>query len=267
MKYSTSLLFLFLLFEINCFTQIIDSSATTIQTRFSPPDGFVRQKQTGFSNYLRHLPLKSTAAKVHYYNGQEKSNNVYAAVIDIDVGTRDLQQCADAIMRLRAEYLYSIKDYHKIHFNFTNGFRCNYSEWMKGKRILVNGNKVTWVQKHQPSNNYKDFRNYLTIIFSYAGTLSLDKELKPVSIEDLQIGDVFIQGGSPGHAIIVVDVAISRVTNEKVFLLVQSYMPAQDIHVLKNFANKDNNPWYSIPKNGVLNTPEWTFETGDLKRF
>lgn len=240
---------------------------TSIITRFTPPDGFVRQKQRGFALYLQHLPLKPPETPVYYYNGQKKSNNVHAAVLDVDVGKRDLQQCADAIMRLRAEYLYARKEYGQIHFNFTNGFRCDYSEWMKGKRITVNGNQVKWVQKTPASNTYQDFRNYLTIIFSYAGTLSLEKELKPVAIKDLQIGDVFIQGGSPGHAIIVVDLIINTQTNEKRFLLAQSYMPAQDIHIMKNLTSSQNSPWYSIPANGVLSTPEWTFETTNLKRF
>jgi len=26
-------------------------------------------------------------------------------------------------------------------------------------------------------------------------------------------------------------------------------------------------PWYEIPKNGVLDTPEWVFGVKDLKRF
>ena len=40
-------------------------------------------------------------------------------------------------------------------------------------------------------------------IFMYAGTLSLSKEMQPISINNMQIGDVFIQGGSPGHAMII----------------------------------------------------------------
>ena len=214
MKLSIILLVLVSIQETFLFAQI---SNETIQTRFSPSNGFERHSLTGFSHYLRSLPLKEPSANVNYYNGEEKSNKAHAAVIDLDVGTRDLQQCADAIMRLRAEYLYSIKQFDKIHFNFTNGFRCDFSEWMKGKRIHVNGNKISWVQKVQPSNTYKNFRNYLTIIFSYAETLSLEKELKPVPINNLQIGDIFIQGGSPGHAILVVDVAIKPFYKRKSF--------------------------------------------------
>ena len=66
--------------------------------------------------------------------------------------------------------------------------------------------------------------------------------LKPgvsVPYTSLQPGDVFIKGGSPGHAVIVVDVAIYTQTGKKVFLLAQSYMPAQQIHILVNPATVD----------------------------
>jgi len=270
MKFSSALLITLVfccLTNSTTFSQVNQEIGSTVQTRFTPPKGYTRTPASGFQNFLRNLPLKNASAPVLYFNGQKKDNQVHAAVIDLDVGTRDLQQCADAIMRLRAEYLYETRQFDKIHFNFTNGFRCDYSEWMKGKRIHLDGNKTTWVQKYQPSNNYKDFRNYLTIIFSYAGTLSLSKELQPVVINELEIGDVFIQGGSPGHAIIVVDVAINPITKEKIFILAQSYMPAQDIHILINLEDSKISPWYDIPKNGILETPEWVFNTTDLRRF
>jgi len=107
----------------------------------------------------------------------------------------------------------------------------------------------------------------MNIICSYAGTLSLAKELKPVSIKNIQIGDVFIQGGSPGHAVLVVDMVENKETGERRFLLAQSYMPAQEIHVLKNMANADESPWYSNLSEGSVGTPEWGFGVEDLKRF
>jgi Domain of unknown function (4846) len=101
----------------------------------------------------------------------------------------------------------------------------------------------------------------------YAGTLSLSKELKSKQVKDLSIGDVFIQGGSPGHAVIVVDVAIKGSNGEKVFLLAQSYMPAQEIHVLVNPNDGGFSPWYSADFGEELVTPEWTFKRDMLKQF
>jgi len=92
----------------------------------------------------------------------------------------------------------------------------DYSEWMKGRRIIVNGNKAYWSNRSAPSNTYKDFWKYMEMVFSYAGTLSLSKELKPVAINNIEIGHIFIQGGSPGHAIIVVDMATNS-NGEKMF--------------------------------------------------
>ena len=69
----------------------------------------------------------------------------------------------------------------------------------------------------------------------YAGTHSLFKELQPVPDTSLlQIGDIFIEPGFPGHAVMVADMAFHKNTGKKIFLLVQSFMPAQEIHILKN---------------------------------
>lgn len=249
---------------------LINPSGKTIETRFLLPDEFQRTKEdsNSFGTYLRKLPLKPNGSKVKYFNGEEKnSEGVYDAVVDLPIGKKDLHQCADAVMRLRAEYLFEKKQYDKIHFNFTNGWRCDYTEWMKGKRMAVNGNKTSWKQSAQPSNTYKDFWKYMEMIFSYAGSLSLSKELKSVPVEDLQIGDVFILGGSPGHAVIVVDVAMNSKTNQKIFMLAQSYMPAQETQILKNPNDEKLSSWYSADFGETLQTPEWTFDKNDLKRF
>lgn len=106
-------------------------------------------------------------------------------------------------------------------------------------------------------------------VFMYAGTASLSKELLTVPYTSLQPGDVFIKGGSPGHAVIVLDVAVDPATKKKVFLLAQSYMPAQQIHILVNPISKKLSPWYELEEvdSGKLYTPEWTFEKKELKRF
>ncbi len=56
-------------------------------------------------------------------------------------------------------------------------------------------------------------------------------------------------------------------SGELVFLLAQSFMPAQEIHVLKNAVDPDKSPWVSAWFGATLVTPEWTFNAKDLKRF
>lgn len=84
----------------------------------------------------------------------------------------------------------------------------------------------------------------------------------------MQIGDVFIKGGSPGHAVIVVDMAVNPQNNKKLFMVAQSYMPAQDIHILINQNKPAISPWYDlIDLAAEIETPEWTFDGNQLKRF
>ncbi|WP_273567871.1 DUF4846 domain-containing protein [Maribacter halichondriae] len=251
-------------------TSQFDTDGKTIDTRFVIPQGFRRitADSASFAYYLRNLPLKPSGAPVTYFDGRTKPNrNIYDAVVDLPIGKRDLHQCADAVIRLRAEYFFEEEKYDSIHFNFTNGFNADYPNWQKGKRIVVDGNKVFWKQSSQASDSYKSFWKYLEMVFSYAGTASLEKELKPTDLEEMKIGNVFIKGGFPGHAVIVVDMAVQESTGEKVFLLAQSYMPAQEIQILKNPINPNLSPWYSVDFGNTLKTPEWTFKKSHLKRF
>lgn len=232
--------------------------------------GFNRIKtdSTSFAFYLRDLPLKTDNNTVYLFNGLPKGNqNAQYAVIKMDVGNRDLQQCADAVMRLRAEYLYKNKKFEQIHFNFTNGTNACYTKYAAGYRAVVKGSKVNWIKTTKPDTSYKTFRKYLDLVYMYAGTHSLSKELSIVSeIHDIQPGYIFIEGGFPGHAIIVIDVAVNN-EGKKLFMLAQSYMPAQEIHVLKNPADAELSPWFEAGKGSQLYTPEWTFEWSSLKKF
>ena len=247
----------------------ISQTNNTILDRFTPLQGYRREdvQAESFAHFLRNLPLKPAGSNVLYHNGTTKQNkNVYAAVVDLPIGKKNLHQCADAVMRLRADYLYQQKRFDEIHFNFTNGFKVEYSKWRQGQRIVVDGNKTFWQQKTSANNSPETYWQYMETIFTYAGTLSLSKELKTVSFNDLQIGDVLIQGGSPGHAVIVVDKAVHPFSKKWLFMLAQSYMPAQEIQILYN-PKKQNSVWFEMPIIEEIKTPEWTFNTSDLKRF
>jgi len=218
-----------------------------------PPAGYQRtvSSPSSFGQYLRSVALKTDNDTVFQHDGEPKSRqDVHHAILTIDVGTRDLQQCADACMRLRGEYLFAQKRYDEIHFNF------------------LRDNNPRYYKDHADNeHSYKSFRKYMDYIFSYANTASLRRELPSVSVDDMQIGDIFIQQGLPyGHAVMVVDMA-ENAEGKKIFMIAQSYMPAQDIHILKNFNNSSISPWYSVEFGDSLITPQWDFYATDLKRF
>ena len=235
------------------------------------PRGYQRThvKEGSFAEFLRKLPLKNPGSPVRYYNGQLKPNqSIHAAVINIDTGNRDLQQCADAVMRLRAEYLFRNNKKNKITFNLTSGHASPWRQWARGYRPVIRGSRVRFVLRSRPDYSYKNLRRYMNHIFAYAGTLSLAREMHRVhDVLTIKPGHVFIQGGSPGHAVLVIDSAVDRNNGRKIFLLAQSYMPAQSIHVLKNPADNRLSPWYRSDFGAKLVTPEWIFKRKDLKRF
>ena len=73
-----------------------------------------------------------------------------------------------------------------------------------------------------------------------------------------------MQGGSPGHVVMIVDVCVNE-EGKKAFLLAQGYMPAQEFHVLKNDLHEED-PWYYEEEiTYPLSTPEYTFQEGSLK--
>ena len=243
----------------------------TIAARIAAPEGYERDSlpPDSFGDWLRHLPLKPGNPPVMLYDGSRKGNqDAHVAVVDIDVGNRNLQQCADAVIRLRAEYLYSRARYQDIHFNFTSGDEAGYIRWMEGYRPVVHGNNVSWTRSAGRDSSHGAFRDYLNSVFTYAGSYSLSLELRRVDeVEDISIGDVFILGSFPGHAVMVVDTAVNPASGDKVFLLAQSYMPAQEIHLLRNPTDEALSPWYTTDFGNILRTPEWIFRPSHLMRW
>jgi hypothetical protein len=190
--------------------KLINASGATLEKRIGIPKGHKRItcEAGSFAAWARALELKPDGSKVKLYNGELKyRQDVHAAILDFDCGTKNLQQCADAVIRLRAEYLFAQGKYPLINFHYTSGDLIAFSRWQKGERPVVSGNKVSW-KKGQACNDYNCLKSYLWNVFNYAGTLSVEKETKQVpTLHDIQPGDIFVLGGSPGHAVTVLDVA------------------------------------------------------------
>lgn len=248
---------------------IIDKNGSTMDTRLHTPAGFIRipSDEKELAGFLRGLKLKKDGSEVLQYDGYPKAyQEGHAAVFELDTGNKDLQQCADSILRIYAEYYWSIEDYDKISFHLTNGFLMDYTKWRDGYRIVVNGNDVSWSKTKSYDASYEVFRSYLETVFMYAGTLSLSEECESVSIDRMKPGDLFLQGGSPGHCVLVVDAAIDRMGNQ-CFLLAQGFMPAQDFHILKNPLHPEDPWYYASEMTYPLETPQWSFDEGSLVRW
>ena len=247
------------------------STDQSLAARFPVPAGCRRVAAApgSWGEWLRYLPLRPAGTKARLYNGALKDRQeVVAAVVDIDTGTQDLQQCADAVIRLRAEYLFS-HDPNKVHFHLTTGYDFWFSDYAAGKTFKVVGEEVMPAKRPAEAPTHAALGRYLIPTFGYAGTLSLSRELLPKPLAAVQPGDVFIHGGAPGHAVLVVDVAENPTTHQKYLLLAQSYMPAQNIHVLRNVDAPKLGAWFAVPgpTQTEVNTPEWTFGRGELGRF
>ena len=248
----------------------INKKGNTIKERVVLPDGFkrVNYPENSFQEYLRNYTLKSYGAKVINYDG---SPYVYQSghfgVLELPVPSNGLQQCADALIRLRAEYLWSRDRKTDIGFNFTSGHYCSWIQYAKGYRPKINGNKVSFLKTADEDHSKDNFYNYLNLIFMYSGTISLYHELPKISkVEDLQIGDMLIYAGSPGHVIIIVDEIINS-DGEKRFIMAQGNTPAQNVHLLKNVMDVSMSPWYEFKMGAYTEIPTYYFEKAEFVRF
>lgn len=249
--------------------EYLQSTGMTLESRINVPEGYKRTEaeEGSLTEFLRTYSLKEHGSPVLLYDGSEKRNqNAHVAVFQLPIETRDLQQCADSVMRVYAEYYWETEQYEKIQIHFTNGFLAEYDKWREGYRISVEGNDVSWVKSAGYDDTYEAFVKYMRMVFTYAGTLSMEQEAEPVSVEEVRVGDVILKGGSPGHVVMIVDMCENK-QGDKAFLLAQGYMPAQEFHVLKNPLHEEN-PWYYKEElTGSIRTPEYGFGEGALKRL
>ncbi|KPH12518.1 DUF4846 domain-containing protein [Chryseobacterium sp. ERMR1:04] len=249
----------------------INKDKNTIKERFSPPKDYewVDEKPDSFGYFIENFTLKPYGSPILKYDGTRiATQNVHEAIFDIDTGNKDLQQCADAAIRLRAEYLFKAKKFDEIKFHFTNGDLVSWNDYKNGTRAFVNGNSVSFRKTSPFDDSYKSFRYYLDLIFNYAGTISLNKETKPViKNSDLKTGDILITPGSPGHVVFISGVAKNK-AGQKLFLLAEGFTPAQSIHLLSNPFDKNISPWYDLDVNASeTQTARYIFKPTNFRHF
>lgn len=245
-----------------------DKAVRPLVDAIAPPSGYTRVEVApdSFGAWLRGLPLRPEGSPVLAYTGDEVlagDDSRLAAVAELDAGTKDLQQCADSIIRLHAEWLWASGQKERIAYRFTSGDLAEWRRYAAGARARISGRKVTWVSSAAADGSRAAFRSYLSLVFTYAGTLSLQELKQRPAREAVRPGDFFVLGGSPGHAVLVLDVA-RNAEGRQVALLGQGFIPAQDFQVL---SPGRGGPWFPLDGETVA-TPFWKpFPWSALRRF
>lgn len=182
--------------------------------------------------FLGALPLRPGGTPVKDYRGRVMAIEPLR-VVDLPLVPGDLQQCADSILRLRATWMRQSGS--DPAFRYTNGWKSAWSAWKAGDRPVVKDDKVEVRHTGVVDDSDANFEKWMIDLFTYAGTISLKRdtvrvnELGEFDHTAIEPGDVVMFAGSPGHAVLVLDVAWSR---EKIWVLVgQGFMPAMDFHL------------------------------------
>lgn len=249
---------------------LVKKEGDSVSTRVITPDGFTRTQYPvgSFASFLQDFRLQTHGSKVVNYDG---SDYVYQAghvgVFDLSVPDNGLMQCADALMRLRAEYLWETNQQEKIGFNFTSGHYCSWTKYAQGYRPIINGNQVRFSKSAGKDFSKPNFYNYLNLIYTYAGTQSMADEL--VAVTDpltLEVGDMMVSPGFPGHIVIIADKAVH--TDGSILLIfAQGNTPAQTVHILKNSNDNKLSPWHEIPSGDSYTIPTYRFNNFRFIRF
>lgn len=249
---------------------LINKEGLTIKSRVELPEGYTRVKYpTGsFQEYLRNYGLQPFGTKIINYDDSEYFWQFgHIGILDIPVPKNGLQQCADALIRIRSEYLWEHNRADEIGFDFTSGHYCSWLKYAAGYRPKVKGNKVTFYKTAKVNHSKENFYRYLNLIYMYSGTLSLDNELPNINnVKNLKIGDMLIKGGSPGHIVMICDEAVNS-DGDKIYLLFQGNTPAQSIHLVKNLEDTNMSPWYHLEKDAVIPVSNYTFYQSKFVRF
>lgn len=251
----------------------INDGGMTVSSRVEPPTGYIRTPlpATTFQAYLQSLSIKSADSKVLQFDGYKKKYECYSAVMDLTLLDKDLMHGEHYIQLLRANYLYNNSKYDMIKYSYDDGRSISYEEWANGMRFVWQDSIFVLDSVAAPANSEVSFIKYMNEIYKNSSTSGLNCDTEVLEMNQLSIGDVLIQPTDQhqkGHAVLVLDMVVNPETGEKLLLLAQGYMPAQNMHILSNPYEEDISPWYRVQEDEMyFATAQWTFRKKHVRRF
>lgn len=99
--------------------------------------------------------------------------------------------------------------------------------------------------KHWEGDDWKPYHRYKNGVMAMTGSASMGTHMKKAPAgHRLQPGNLLVQDGSPGHAVMVPDAAVNAL-GERVVLIGQSYMAARQFHIIRNVNGLLPSAWYA----------------------
>ena len=142
-----------------------------------------------------------------------------------------------------------------IAFHATSGDLLPWERYRNGERPYVKSNRIHW----RLTQTEGSWEGWLRSVFIWAGTLSL-QAYDTVEADKPIPGDVLLEGGSPGHVVLILDVA--KQGSHTYILIGEGFMPAQDFHIELG----PESGWWRWDGDGLaLN--HWVFDADSLRRW
>jgi hypothetical protein len=228
----------------------------------------IQIQEKSFAAMLRNLPLKSPGSDVLNYRGgifKSGQDTSVAFVVDLDIQGRRLEQCMDILVRLYAEYLWRRNQVDHFKLPLPGGYWLSWKDWEAGFRPVFKGIDITMHKLSDFDDSYQSYLTYLNTVYAESHTQQFYHALQSLKREDVQIGDIIIRKGTKGHAIMIVDLAMSK-SGEMIALIANGDTPACELFLLNH---KRDKPWIPFNfKSELLDLPlKRTMGWDGLRRF
>ena len=225
--------------------------STTLRDAYPPPAGTQRLAGDAFATWLGAMRVLPPSVPVRTHDGKVVAGHKGARVIDLPMVPGNLQQCADALIRVRAEWLRATGG--EVMYHATSGDPIPWTRWQAGERPFEQGRGLAW----RPGDR-GGWEAYLAAVMRWAGTASL-AAYDTDAVQNPKAGDVLVMGGYPGHAVMLLDVV--KRGSDHLALIGESYMPAMNFHVEPGPIDG----WWSL--NEGVRLPHWDMRGAPLRRW
>jgi hypothetical protein len=246
----------------------------TMVERLLPSAGYVRigAPAESFQSFLRNYPLKPSGSPVLLHDGSERADAGAAAVLKVNLGQKNHEGPAGAVLRLVSEYLFEQSRFSRISFTLGAQFDFSFDTWAEGKILQVDGNSIKWVSGGNSSSGRENFTQYLQMLFRYVSIDTLKKDMSLIAdgeISPIEVGDIFLGTDASGKPIcvMVADLASAGAGGGRIMLLMEGGLPAQEAHIVQNPVDSALSPWYACENTGKLQTPGAEIDLGQRYRL